>query len=241
MKYAIFSDMHGNLEAYKAVLSALEKEGKLKYFCLGDIVGYGADPKACIAMTKEIDPVLVCGNHDWAAVGLASTEYFNDYAKMAVLWTSSVLDEGDKEYLRSLKLTYLDKDMTLVHGTLMRPELFEYVFDIDTAYKMMSIMSTKMAFIGHSHVPGIFTLEGKNIEYTAVRKISISKDKKYLVNVGSVGQPRDGDWLASFCIWDRDARTIEIKRVEYDINKARQKIIDAGLPLFLAERLGEGR
>lgn len=241
MKYAILSDIHSNLEAYKTVLDILNKEKKLKYFCVGDIVGYGADPAPCIEITKRLNPVTVCGNHDWAAVGLTSIEYFNDYAKRAILWSASALNEEDKDYLRSLKLTYADKDMTLVHGTLMQPERFKYVFDLDTAYRMMRLMTTRIAFIGHSHVPGIFSLEKEMIEYTGGPKVKISKDKKYLVNVGSVGQPRDGDWRASFSIWDRDAETIEIRRVKYDVDKAQKKILDAGLPEILAQRLSEGR
>lgn len=241
MKYIIFSDMHGNLEAYQAVLDALSKEGECKYFCVGDIVGYGADPAPCIETTRGLNPVIVGGNHDWAAVGLTSVEYFNDYAKKAVLWAASALGKDDKDYLRSLKLTYVDRELTLVHGTLMHPEGFEYIFDLYTAFNMMKLMATKVAFVGHSHVPGIFVLEKENIEYTGGPEIKISKDKKYLVNVGSIGQPRDGDWRASFCIWDRAKEILKIKRVEYDIQRAQKKILKAGLPEILAHRLGEGR
>lgn len=241
MKYAIFSDMHGNLEAYQAVLYALKGKDISRYFCVGDIVGYGADPEACIEITKSINPVIVCGNHDWATVDLTPLEYFNIYAKKAVLWTASVLDGKDKDYLKSLKLTYVDKDITLVHGTLMRPEAFEYIFDRYTAYRMIKLMTTDIGFIGHSHIPGIFSLKDDYIDYTSNPKIEISKDKRYLVNVGSTGQPRDGDWRASFCIWDKDKETIEIERVEYDVEKAQKKIMDAGLPEMLAVRLGEGR
>lgn len=241
MKYAIFSDMHSNLEAYQSVLNAFRKEGELKYFCIGDIVGYGADPVACLELTKELDPIVVCGNHDWAAVELASIEYFNDHAKRAVLWTASALGKDDKDYLRSLQLTYADDDLAMVHGTLMRPEYFDYVFDFQTAYQMIKLMPAKIAFIGHSHVPGIFCLKDEKIEYAAGSKIKIGQDKRYLVNVGSIGQPRDGDWRPSYCIWDKDAGTIEIKRIEYNIDKAQKKIIEAGLPGFLATRLSEGR
>ena len=188
-----------------------------------------------------MNPALVCGNHDWAAVGLTSVEYFNDYAKKAVSWTTSNLNKQEKEYLKSLKPTYINDDMTLVHGTLMNPALFEYVFDLDTAYRMMGMMTTKVAFIGHSHVPGIFSKENSKIDYTAGPEIEISPNKSYLVNVGSVGQPRDGDWRAAFCIWDKDANTISIKRIEYDLATAQKKILDAGLPKILAQRLGEGR
>lgn len=241
MKYAIFSDIHGNLEAYESVLKALKREKRLKYFCAGDIVSYGADPVACIKITRKLNPVIVGGNHDWASVGLTPIEYFNDYARKSVLWTASSLDEKGKDYLRSLPLIYIDNEITMVHGTLMRPEDFEYIFDLDTAYKMTNLMVTRIGFVGHSHVPGIFTLENGKIEYTKGPKVKIEKQKRYLVNVGSVGQPRDGDWRASFAIFDRDAGTIEIRRVEYDLPKAQKKILDAGLPEILAERLSEGR
>jgi len=241
MKYAVFSDMHGNLEAYQAVLSALEREDIHKYYCVGDIVGYGADPSVCIDITKRLNPVIVCGNHDWAAAGLTSAENFNPYAKKAVLWTASVLTDEEKDNLRSLKLTYEDEDATLVHGTLMEPEDFGYVFDSETAYNMMNLMKTQVSFIGHSHSPVVFTLYKDKIEYTADPVFKVQEGRKYLVNVGSVGQPRDGDSRAAFCIWDRAARLIEIRRVEYDIGKAQKKILDAGLPGILAERLGEGR
>lgn len=241
MKYAVFSDMHGNLEAYQSVLDAMKKEGPSKYFCVGDIVSYGADPSACIDMTKDLNPAIVCGNHDRAAAGLTPLEYFTDYARAAVLWTRGVLMEEDREYLGSLKLAYIDKDLTMVHGTLSQPALFEYVFDFDTAYRMLARAETPVSFIGHSHSPGIFMLDDGKLDFTKGPKIRIEKDKKYLVNAGSVGQPRDGDWRAAFCIWDRDTAAIEIKRVEYDIKTAQKKILAAGLPKILAERLSEGR
>jgi diadenosine tetraphosphatase ApaH/serine/threonine PP2A family protein phosphatase len=241
MKYALFSDMHGNLEAYKAVADELEGEKGIRYFCIGDIVGYGADPKPCIRLTRKLDPVIVCGNHDWASVGLTSVEYFNEHAKKAVLWTASELGKRDADYLRSLDLIYKDRDMTLVHGTLMNPELFNYVFDLQTARRMMELMTTRVGFIGHSHVPGIFIMNGDSVEYTEAAKVNMRDDRRYLVNVGSVGQPRDGDPRASFCVWDRDAGTVEIKRAVYDVGKAQMKIREAGLPDFLARRLGEGR
>lgn len=233
--------MHGNLEAYQSALGAMKNEGRLNYFCVGDIVGYGADPSACIDITRRLNPAIVCGNHDWAVAGLAPLEYFNDYARMAVLWTREALTEKDKEYLGSLKLVYMDKDLTMVHGTLSQPALFEYVFDFDTAYRMMARMETPVSFIGHSHSAGIFILDDGKLDFTRGPKIKVEKDKKYLVNVGSIGQPRDGDWRPAFCIWDKGAATIEIKRVEYDIKAAQRKILAVGLPKILADRLSEGR
>ena len=240
-RYAVFSDVHGNLEAYKSFLDTIQKEDCSRNFCAGDIVGYGADPRECILLTRQLAPVVVCGNHDWGSVDLTSIEYFNDNAKQAVLWTASILGDDEKEYLKGLPLSYTDDELTMVHGTLMRPESFDYILDFKTAYQMMKMMPTRMAFIGHSHVPGIFSLKDDRISYTAEPKLAISDDMSYLINVGSIGQPRDGDWRPSYCIWDKDQGTIELKRIAYDVKKAQEKIIEAGLPEYLASRLSEGR
>lgn len=241
MKYAIFSDMHGNLEAYTAVLNEMRKEGPSRYICAGDIVGYGADPSECIRLTKEIDPVIVCGNHDWAAVGKTSIEYFNEYAKRAVLWTSSALTAEEKGYLEALDLVHVDQEISLVHGTLMRPESFDYVFNAGTAYAVLDMMKTRVGIIGHTHVPAIYSLEDGKLDRTPGSIKQMSRGGKYLINVGSIGQPRDGDPRAAYCIWDIDTDTIEIKRVQYDIGKAQRKMLDAGLPERLAHRLMRGR
>jgi len=241
MKYAIFSDIHGNLEAFEAVLMAIDKENPAAYFCVGDIVGYGANPVECIEKVQKLNPTIVCGNHDWAAVELTDVEYFNSVAKKAVLWTRDNLGDEDVEYLKSLKLTYTDTDITLVHGTLDYPEGFSYVLDGYAATKTMALMRTQVCFIGHSHVAGTF-YDNKGITgYSESGKIEIRPGNKYLVNVGSVGQPRDGDPRASYCIYDNEKDTIEIKRISYDVAKAQQKILKAGLPRVLAARLDEGK
>lgn len=240
MKYAVFADMHANLEAYQAVLGSIEREKVDKYFCVGDVVGYGADPAGCIEITEELDCVTVAGNHDWATVGLVDIGYFNPHAKTAVLWTREAISTRNAEYLKKLQLVYEDDELTMVHGTLNRPEEFQYVPDTRAAYPTMEIMKTKITFIGHSHAAGIFTLENGEPGYSVKPKVNIEPQKKYLVNVGSVGQPRDRDWRAAFCIYDRDNQSIEIKRVEYDIKKTQKKILKAGLPEVLAHRLAEG-
>jgi len=241
MKYAIFADIHANLEAYEAVLKDLKKEENLQYFCVGDIIGYGADPVRSIEITRKLNCVSIGGNHEWAVLGHMNIDYFNPCAKQAVLWTKNALKKDDIDYLKTLKLTYENKDFTLVHGTLSAPEEFHYVLDIFQAYKMMQMMNTNISFIGHSHMAGIFVLDKNEPTYLKDTKVKIEKDKKYLINVGSVGQPRDGDWRAAFSLYDKDKGTIEIKRVEYDIKKAQKKILEAGLPEVLAYRLEEGR
>ena len=156
-------------------------------------------------------------------------------------WTASRLSKSEKEYLGSLKLVSEESGVTLVHGTLVSPDSFGYVTDTMAAHDTMDLMASAVAFIGHSHVPAVFTMDGGNVSYSRAPEVKISGNKKYLVNAGSVGQPRDGDRRASYCVWDKSAGTLEIKRVEYDVAKAQRKIIEAGLPEFLAERLGSGR
>ncbi|MDP2943398.1 MAG: metallophosphoesterase family protein [Candidatus Omnitrophota bacterium] len=223
MRYAVFSDIHSNLEALEAVLEALRAEEADRYFCVGDIVGYAADPKACIKMIRELNCLTVCGNHDWAAVDLIDYSYFNVYARASVDWTKTQLDDSERDYLKGLPLKYEDEEITLVHGSLKRPEEFDYIFGEDDASRTLDLCRTKICFVGHTHSPAKFT-EGS----------------KRLVNVGSVGQPRDNDPRAAYCIYDTDTGTVEIKRVKYDIRKAMNKILGAGLPEPLAYRLLEG-
>lgn len=241
MRYAIFSDIHGNLEAFEAVLKAMAQERPDGYFCVGDIVGYGADPAECIKKVQELKPTIVAGNHDWAVVELTDVEYFNSFAKAAVLWTRENLSEEDLEYLKSLKLTYQDREITLVHGTLDYPEEFSYVLDGYAAAKTMALMRTQVCFIGHSHVAGIFYDNKGIVNYAADSKMEIRPGNKYLVNVGSVGQPRDGDPRASYCVYDDTEGVVEIKRVPYDVAGAQRHIMKEGLPRVLASRLSEGR
>lgn len=241
MRWGIFSDIHGNLEALDEALSAFAKERIDKYLCLGDIVGYGADPGKCIAQIKRLNPVTIAGNHDWAAVNLFDTTYFNPHARAAVLWTSENINYEDKEFLKSLELIYQQDEITLVHGDLCNPEQFEYILDTFSAKKSFQLLKTKICFIGHSHAPGTFIKEGENCVFTFQTEIRLKAAQTYIVNAGSVGQPRDGNPQASYIIYDSEKGQLEIKRVDYDIKKAQDKIIKAGLPRILAERLSFGR
>ncbi len=242
MKYGIFADIHGNLEAFEAVLEALASEQIEQYLCVGDIVGYGANPKECIHRLKQLNSITICGNHDWASVGLFDISYFNSHAKEAVLWTEQQLSAEDREFLRTLKLIYRNKVLTLVHGTLNNPEEFHYIYDAYTARETLELTPTNICFVGHSHVPlVIFKEQNDKTSYLSQSKIKISPNVVYVVNVGSVGQPRDGDTRACFCIYDSEGKIIEIKRVNYNVKEAQNKIIRASLPEILAWRLAEGR
>lgn len=242
MRYGLISDIHGNLEAFKAVLGALSKESIDEYLSIGDVIGYGADPGACIKLVTSLKiKALIAGNHDWAVLGLTDIEYFNELAKAAVIWTKRVLSQKELDFLKSFRLVYEEGDYTLVHGTLGSPEKFYYILNSFDAYLTIKLMKTAICFVGHSHIPGIFYIADDKVSYIVGPKIKIEHDKKYIVNVGSIGQPRDLDPRASYAIYDDEDSTVEIKRVEYDIKTAQGKILKAGLPEKLAYRLSEGR
>lgn len=223
MRYGVFSDIHSNLEALEAVLGALKKEDVDRYLCLGDIVGYAANPRECLKIIRDINCPTVCGNHDWAVSGLLDLSYFNDEAREALEWTIGSLNDWEKDYLRELPLVHEEDRITIVHGSLDKPEEFEYVLDEEAAVRTIKLCKTKVCFIGHTHRP---------FEYY--------RGAKLLVNDGSVGQPRDGDPRAAYCVFDSESGKLGIKRVEYDIKSTMEKILAAGLPERFAARLTEG-
>jgi predicted phosphodiesterase len=237
MRYGIFSDVHSNLEALNAVIQAFQKEDMDKYLCVGDVVGYGANPKECISLVRKLAEASVAGNHDWACVDLFSVDDFNPAAKDAVLWTRNMLDETDRYFLSSLEPIYKNDTFCLVHGSLSHPEDFDYIMDAYAAAQTFSLMKNQICFIGHSHVAGVFIDSGNSISYPEVDRVDIKEKNKYIVNVGSVGQPRDGNPDSAYCIYDSDKKQIQIKRVAYDTKTARKRILDAGLPRFLGDRL----
>jgi predicted phosphodiesterase len=238
MRYAIFSDIHSNLEALEAVLEAYQKEHIDKYLCIGDVVGYAAEPNECIEKVRKVTQVTLAGNHDWAAVGLFPSEDFNPEAKKAILWTRENLSRDSKSYLQSLKLVYEAEDLILVHGSLEEPQSFNYLINIYNCAATFDLMQSSICFVGHTHVPVVF-IEDKegNFHYQDVDRLKIDPQNKYIVNVGSVGQPRDSIPGAAYCIFDTESKEICIKRVKYNVFAARRKIIAAGLPQFLADRL----
>ncbi len=242
MRYAIFSDVHSNREALQAVLKALEEEQVDKYLCAGDIVGYAADPKECIDTVRPLAEAVVAGNHDWASAGMVAIDYFNPFAKEAVLWTTRTLGKQDISFLGSLQLTYRNEDLTMVHGTLDEPEEFNYLVDEHSARLTFGALEGRVCFLGHSHIAGIFVKDGRGaVRYLKEPCVAIEDNSQYIVNVGSVGQPRDGDPRAAYCVYDTAERQICIKRAGYDVERARGKIIEAGLPAILGDRLLSGR
>jgi putative phosphoesterase len=236
MTVGILSDIHGNLEAFTRALEFLKEAEVDKIFCLGDIVGYGPNPNECVDLVKENCEVVLMGNHDYAAIGLANIEYFNEYAKMSTYWTQDNLSSENIEYLKSLPFSYAHNKIHLVHASPKNPSNWDYVLSVSDSVKQLKEFDEQICFFGHSHVPIIFS----NVNYFRNKDFLFQKNEKYLVNVGSVGQPRDGDPRSCLVVYDDENNKIEYIRLDYEIQKTYNKIINAGLPVFLAERLLKG-
>jgi len=242
MRYAIFSDVHGNLEAFEAVLKSARSERIDAYLCAGDIVGYGANPNECVELVRSVAAVTVAGNHDYASVGLSAGQDMNFEAQAAVDWTRQHLLESSRAYLSALPLVRETQELTMVHGSLDDPQDFHYLVNVFNCAATFDLLQTSLCFIGHTHVPVIFIEDPVtgDFHYMDVPEAVLDPRKKYIINVGSVGQPRDSIVHAAYCIFDSEARRISMKRVSYEVFRARQKIVDAGLPRFLGDRLLTG-
>ena len=240
MRLAILSDIHANIEALDAVLNAGSERGVETWICLGDIVGYGADPQACLHRIRELTDAVVLGNHDAAAIGQTDLAYFNPYARRAAEWTAEQLDESERHYLASLPLVLWQDDAFFVHAEPSQPARWGYITDLGTAQNALAAIEQRLCFVGHSHCPFLCAERDGRIELLPSGPQPIRSSSRYLANIGSVGQPRDGDARACFALWDRAADTMELVRCPYDIQTTQRKIITAGLPPVLAERLALG-
>jgi predicted phosphodiesterase len=240
MRFAIFSDIHSNLEALEAVLQHSEERAATHYVCLGDVVGYNANPHECVQRVREMDCPIVKGNHDEQASLTESSRDFNELAEHAIEWTRANLNSDDKEWLRDLRMERQVRDFTIVHATLDTPAQWGYVFNNLDAAASFTYQHTSICFFGHTHVPTAFVRED-GVRRLNSEQLRIDPGRKYFINAGSTGQPRDGDWRAAYCIYDSDKNVVELHRVKYDLDSAQKKIIKAGLPRLLAERLAIGR
>jgi len=240
MRFAILSDLHANLEATEAVLADAREQDCTDYVCLGDVVGYNANPHECVEIVQRLECPVVKGNHDEQASLEESTRDFNPLAEMAINWTREHLNEPDKQWLRDLRLLRQVRDFTIVHATLDTPEQWGYVFNTLDAAASFTYQHTTVCFFGHTHVAGAFVRDD-GVKRVKTDKLTIEESKKYFINTGSVGQPRDGDWRAAYCIYHIDNNMVEQRRVKYDLGGAQEKIIKGGLPPLLAERLKLGR
>jgi predicted phosphodiesterase len=246
MRYLIFSDIHSNLEAFNSVLSATASYLIEKYVFLGDIVGYAANPNEVVDLLRTLKPLIaIRGNHDKVVAGIESEDNFNLSAQIAVSWARQQITVHNKKFLEQLPPgpIVVDECFQIVHG---HPEEEDfYIFRSWDAQQVLDNSKQWMTFFGHTHFPIMYIQHDSNLseEYPDVDSYccSLSREKKYLINPGSVGQPRDSNPKASFAIFDSDTDTIEIKRIEYDIKSAQGKIQKAGLPEYLAGRLSVGR
>ncbi len=232
MKTAVISDIHGNLEALQAVMERIDALPISSTVCLGDIVGYGASPNECVELLRERKIVSVVGNHDKAVTGELSIETFSIVAKLGVEWTKSVIKKENADFLKRLKYSLEIDDALFVHSSPDLPQFFRYIFTQDDTEGSFEAFDNRICFIGHTHRPAVFCDDTVSTQLTA--------GKRFIVNVGSVGQPRDGDRRASFVVFDDEQFSIKHVRVEYDVETASAKIIHAGLPQKLADRLKIG-
>jgi diadenosine tetraphosphatase ApaH/serine/threonine PP2A family protein phosphatase len=238
--HAIVTDIHANLEALEAVLADLERHRPASVVCLGDFVGYGASPNECIERLRPLIEHGLAGNHDLAACGRIRLTDFNHNAAVAARWTEETLTPGNLEYLRALPFSARWRGTLLVHASPAGPEDWHYVLSIQDAHEELAAFTERMCFIGHSHYPGTFDQQGDHVRYTRTPEVRIEKGHRYLVNVASVGQPRDGDPRAGYLLYDEAAGLLRHVRLEYDVPGAMRRIVAAGLPRFLAERLQWG-
>lgn len=241
MRYGIFSDIHSNLEAFRAVIDAYQREHIDRYLCIGDIVGYAANPLECVQLIKGLDAGIVAGNHDWGSSGKFDLEYFTLSAREALVWTSSILGRAEKDFLCSLPLMHEEENFVLAHGSLDNPQEFHYLNNHEAAFADFTVLKKQICFIGHTHRPGVFVELDDNLFYKALGTLEIEGRKRYIVNVGSVGQPRDRDPRAAYVVYDTDQKAVELKRIAYDISAVQEKILNAGLPDFFASRLAQGK
>ena len=247
MRVLIVSDIHSNLQAFDAVLADAEDAGGYDVvWFLGDLVGYGSDPGECIDRLRQLPHVAVAGNHDHAVTGKLNADLFNGAARAAALWTTQQLSGDEMEYLINLPEVHQVGQFTHVHGSLRDP-VMEYLISEPAAMATFALMETPFCLVGHSHYPLVWTEDNgrANVELLdPSAPVFLQPEQRMIVNPGSVGQPRDGDWRASYLVYDTkaggEAGVLHHRRVEYDLAGAQNGILAAGLPESLAIRLANG-
>jgi predicted phosphodiesterase len=241
VRTAVLSDIHANLEALEAVLAAADEHACERIVVLGDIVGYGADPNGVIERLAARGAISICGNHDLAATGRFDLTWFNDSAAAAIAWTTSELSADARSFLAALEPRRTTETELLVHGSVRDPAA-EYLLSVKDARASFEMADFGVAFCGHTHLPTVFTLDPSGDMsgqvMTADAPVAIAPGVRYMLNPGSVGQPRDRDPRASFLV-SEDGRTM-LHRIPYAIELAQRKIRAAGLPPWLADRLASG-
>ena len=240
MTTIFISDVHGNLEALQAVFRVIDERRPDRILCLGDVVGYGASPNECLDLVRERCDVILLGNHDAAASGGPEAARFNIYARVAAEWTAKTLTRENREFLQKLPLTAIEGSCYCVHASPATPRDWEYLLDRFDAEPQFAYFTEPVCFIGHTHQPAVYMADPTGCKQLPLEGVRLDPRRRYIVNVGSVGQPRDRDPRAAYALWDVEAGRVDIRRVVYDVVEARRKIEAAGLPRFLADRLAAG-
>lgn len=243
MKYALLGDIHSNLEALESVLADARSQGATHYACLGDIVGYNASPKECLETVRSLDNCsVVQGNHDYYAGCEQEMAKFSPLAAEGIRWTRKQLSREERAYLANLPLTKEVETFTIAHGSPCHPENWPYVMNSKLAQKAFRCQATRLCFVGHSHVPLLFRWADGELQSGRYSTLKIKPgDGKHIINIGSVGQPRDNDPRAAYVILDLLANTLQLRRVKYDIERAQSKIRATSLPERNAARIAKGR
>ena len=242
MRVAVVSDVHANLPALEAVLAEVDDAGVDEVWCLGDIVGYGPDPGACVEIIRARCAVSLSGNHDLGAIGAIPIDDFNPYAAQANLWTGTVLSEADRAWLGSLPTRTARHDVTLAHGSPREP-VWEYVVSARVALESFGCFETEWCLVGHSHAPLVIVEPAPGGTLTAIPGSGgpVEPSGRAIINPGSVGQPRDGDPRAAYAVLDLERKTATFRRAAYDIAQVQTRMREAGLPAYLIDRLERGR
>jgi predicted phosphodiesterase len=241
MKYAILGDIHANLEALEAVLNDAQEQGATHYACTGDIVGYNADPKACLQKIRALGCKVVQGNHDYYAACNESMELFTPMAQRSIKWTRKQLSIFDRKYLRDLPMIVDIESFTIVHSSLSNPHRWNYIFKSKAAEANFRNQFTNVCFFGHTHIPLAFIKDRDSIQKGFYETLHIKPGNQYLINVGSAGQPRDRNPDPGYVLYDLEEQTVTLRRIEYDMAATQKKIRAAGLPFRNALRLSSGR
>lgn len=240
-KFAILGDIHANIDALNVVLDDCRAQGVTDFLCTGDVVGYNACPHECLEIVRSLGCPVVMGNHDHYVSSVQNLDDFNPHAAAVIEWTRGQLTDEEMEYLASLPFVKTAMGITLVHATMDGPESFGYVFDHLQAEAHFTHQITPLCFHGHTHCPMIYEKQLSAVYRIDAQDFRLPIGRKYFVNVGSVGQPRDGDPRAAYAIYEPKSRILTFRRLDYDIAAAQERIRMAGLPERLAERLEVGR
>lgn len=242
MRVALLADVHANLEALEAVLADIETQAVDQLYSLGDVIGYGCDPLACLDLIEQSCSVKLMGNHEYVVLGRSPLDNLNANARDSIIWTKEQMTEQSLAFISTFGMIHVDDNAAYVHASPDLPDQWHYLLSVEDAVPAFAATASRLVFFGHTHLPIIFSQGGNGqIKSKAGHSFEPDAENRYLVNVGSVGQPRDNDNRACYVIFDADAGEITYRRVPYDIERTQEKLIDARMPRLLIERLVAGR